>query len=73
MEMIERKNSELTNKKDHNMEIIQKSLYDILFLVEGLSEIVCTNIGNTDLMRFVEEQIYEIKRKIKEINTDATI
>lgn len=70
--MFARKSSELTNKKDRNMEIIQKSLYDILYLVEGLSEIVCANIGNTDLMLFVEEQIYEINCKIKEIDTDAT-
>ena len=71
--MFERKNSELTRKKDRNMEVIQKSLYDILYLVEGLSQIVCELDKNIDLLKFFEQEIYEINCKIKEINTDATI
>ncbi len=63
----------LERVKNHNMEVIQKSLYDILYLVEGLSQEVCKMNGNIDLMDFFEEEVYKINCKIKEINTDATL
>lgn len=65
----------ITLRKDKKCQhdCYKKILYDILWLVEGISYEYCKSTDNTDLMNFIEEEVYKINCKIKEINTDETL
>lgn len=59
--------------KNHNMNTIKDVLYDIVYMIEGLSHECCKTTENNDLMKLFEELVYEVHCKIKEINTDETL
>lgn len=73
MEMIERKNSELTNKKDHNIEVIQESLYLIASMLDTLTYEYGAKNGYNYEWECLSSELGELIKKIKEIDTSATI
>ena len=72
MEMIERKNSELTNKKDHNMEVIQDCLDLISSMLDTLTYEYGSKNGYNYEWECLSAELGELIKKIKEINTNAT-
>lgn len=73
MEMIERKNSEIINKKDRNMKIIQDSLYLIFSMLDTLTYEYGAKNGYNYEWECLKAEVGELQKKIKEINTNATI
>ena len=65
MEMIERKNSELTNKKDHNMEVIQDSLYLIFSMLDTLTYEYGVKNGYNYGWECLKSELGELQKKIK--------
>ena len=59
--------------KNNNVTVIKGILYDIVYMIEGLSYEHCKATENNDLMKLYEELVYEVHCKIKEINTDETL
>ena len=73
MEIIERKNSELIREKDHNMEVIQDCLDLISSMLDTLTYEYGSKNGYNYEWECLSAELGELIKKIKEIDTNATI
>lgn len=67
------KDLRLERKKDHNMEIIQESLQLIFSMLDTLTYDYGMKNGYNYEWECLKSELGELRKKIEEINTDATL